>query len=198
MRVNECIAPGDELGEGRVCQPVGEGTVRIAWEAPVEVLTVIRYDERAARPERRQVKDGHSSDNATQVQVGEAARPLAHRRHRSVLAAVHSGDDSELGPVGRPCRLDHRHLDAGQVERAAVQRAGHGSDLPITRSTEPATVSRALSAPRRPASWSPTGNPAVGTGNDTAGWPVRLYGPVNRASALSSSRPNGGSSSGAW
>jgi len=38
---------------------------------------------------------------------------------------------------------------------------------------------------------------AAGTGSDTAGWPVRLYGPVNRLSPLSSPAPNGGSRSGA-
>ncbi len=48
--VNQRVAPGDELGERRVGQPIGEGTVRVAWEAPVEVLAVFRDDERASQP----------------------------------------------------------------------------------------------------------------------------------------------------
>ena len=66
-----------------------------------------------------------------------------------------------------------------------------------SRSAAAASSSRARSPSRRPASCSPTGRPRAGTGIDTAGWPVRLYGPVKRPSALSSPTPNGGSCSGA-
>ena len=60
-----------------------------------------------------------------------------------------------------------------------------------------ATRSRAASPPRRPASWRLAGRPGDGTGIAMAGWPVRLYGPVNRPSPLSSPVPNGGSCAGA-
>jgi uncharacterized LabA/DUF88 family protein len=66
-----------------------------------------------------------------------------------------------------------------------------------SRCAAAASSSRARSPSRRPASCSPTGRPGAGTGIDTAGWPVRLYGPVKRPSALSSPIPNGGSCSGA-
>ena len=71
VRVDHRIRAGDQLGEGGVRQPLGQGSRRVAGEAPVEVLAVLGNHERAASRERRQVEHRHHEDAAAQA----AARP---------------------------------------------------------------------------------------------------------------------------
>ena len=84
--------------------------------------------------------------------------------------------------------------------KALRRRRGHaaprslGGQQPLGGGGELEQGQVALAAPGE---LQPHREAGAGTGIDTAGWPVRLYGPVKRPSALSSPTPNGGSCSGA-
>jgi len=123
--VDQRIRAGDELGERGVREPLGERAGRVAREAPVEVLAVLGDHERAPGPERRQAEHGHRPDAAAQVPGLQAPGPAAHRRHRRVLAAVHARDDGQQRAVLAAGDLDHRNVEAGEVERAAGHRRSH-------------------------------------------------------------------------
>jgi hypothetical protein len=129
VHVDQGVGTRDQLGEGRVREPVGERSRRVAGEAAVEVLAVVGNDERAAGTERRQVQHRHRDDAAAQFAPLEATGPLADPGHRRILAAVHAGDDGEPRAVLGAGQLDDGYVQSGQRERVTARGGGHASVL---------------------------------------------------------------------
>ncbi len=125
VRVDVGVGSGDQLGERRVGEPVGQRPGRVAGEAAVQVLAVLGHDERAAPPEGRDVEHRHGADAAPDLPLLQAGRPFPDRGHGHVLAAVHAGDHGQQRAVLGAGQLHDGHVQPGQVESPAGNGSRH-------------------------------------------------------------------------
>ena len=175
------VRPGDQLGERRVGQPLGQRPGRVAGEAPVQVLAVLGDDERAARPERGDVEHRHGPDAAAELALLQVARstpgprPWARTRSRARRRS--------RSAAGRPARPASSTTGTSRPARSRLRR--------VTVVGMASSLSVAGEGDRRPAAAVPAGlggggdpqqvGVAAAGGPRAGGWPAgRAPGPGSR------------------
>jgi hypothetical protein len=101
-----------------------------AREAAVEVLTVLRDDESAARTKRRDAHDRYGRDASPERHRVEGVHEADDRCDRRVLAAVDPAKQAQVRAVTRACGLEARQLEAR--EQLVVEADGAPLDHPAS------------------------------------------------------------------
>jgi hypothetical protein len=133
VQVEERVARHDQLVEDGPRERVAIRAVEGPGEAAVEVLPVIRGDERSAGLEGREVHDRNRGDRPSQLSRLEPGHEAHDGRDRAVFAAVDPGDEREPRSLLVTDRDDARKLEARQELGLEAERAALDHDAILQR-----------------------------------------------------------------
>ena len=119
VEIEQHVGRRDQLVEDRASECIGEAARRRAGKAAIQVLAVLRDDERGAALIRLHADNRDGQDRTGQLARVELAHHAYDRRDRRVLAAVDAADQRQAGTVRGTAGLEGRVL--GGVEQRVLE-----------------------------------------------------------------------------